>query len=784
MDSLSTQTIKLPILQPSEYELWRMRMEQYLRCIDYTLWEIIENGNAPLIMKMVEGQETVFVPTTAEEKSQRRLEIKAKSILLMAIPNEHQLKFNSYKDAKSLMEAIQNRFGDMLDQTYDMLQKLISQLEIHGEVISQEDVNQKFLRSFSPDWNMPTIVWKNKLELENEDLQQILLDDIEEIDLKWQMAMLTMRARRFLKKIRRKLDMADQETFRFDKSKVECYNCHKNMTFLQESVGHLRNQGQQCIGENTRSDQVLEGMNTFALMGLFLYKFCKLKSEVSTDSNCSSSCLENVRMLKEQNEQLIKDLRKARIDVVAFKTCLESVEARLVVYKKNESIFEDDIKLLKHKICLRDVAITKLRRKLELATKEKDEIKLIESDSDEEDVSKTIKPNYAKIKFVRPKPARKPVKKIRQDTYSRYNKSRFARGKVFYDNGGCSRHMTGNKSYLTNFEEIDGGFVAIGSNSRGRKITGKGTKASNDAGKTRVETVPGKYYILLPLWTANSLFSSPPKSSLDDGFKPSGDAEKEDTKDPRNDNDKKITEDTQRDDQVKDVDTNNTNSIHTVSTPVNSASSTFISVDRSTWINVVEYLDDSNMPDLEDIASSKNEVVFGAEADMTNLDTYIPVNPIPITKIHKDHLVEQIIRDIHSAPQTRRMTKTKPKMLIQALKDPSWIEAMNKKDKRGIMIRNKARLVAQGHTQEEGFDYDEVFALVARIEAIRLLLAYASYRDFVVYQMDVKSDFLYEKIEEEVYVCQPPGFDDLNFPNRVYKLEKAFYGLHQAHRAW
>ncbi|GJZ29381.1 putative ribonuclease H-like domain-containing protein [Tanacetum coccineum] len=100
------------------------------------------------------------------------------------------------------------------------------------------------------------------------------------------------------------------------------------------------------------------------------------------------------------------------------------------------------------------------------------------------------------------------------------------------------------------------------------------------------------------------------------------------------------------------------------------------------------------------------------------------------------------------------------------------------------MIRNKARLVAQGYTQEEGIDYDEVFAPVARIEAIRLFLAYASFKDFMVYQMDVKSAFLYGKIEEEVYVCQPPGFEDPNFLDRVYKVEKALYGLHQAPRAW
>ncbi|GJU78828.1 putative ribonuclease H-like domain-containing protein [Tanacetum coccineum] len=100
------------------------------------------------------------------------------------------------------------------------------------------------------------------------------------------------------------------------------------------------------------------------------------------------------------------------------------------------------------------------------------------------------------------------------------------------------------------------------------------------------------------------------------------------------------------------------------------------------------------------------------------------------------------------------------------------------------MYRNKARLVAQGHRQEEGIDYDEVFAPVARIEAIRLFLAFASYLGFMVYQMDVKSAFLYGRIDEEVYVTQPKGFVDPQHPKKVYKVVKALYGLHQAPRAW
>ncbi|GKB61114.1 putative ribonuclease H-like domain-containing protein [Tanacetum coccineum] len=300
--------------------------------------------------------------------------------------------------------------------------------------------------------------------------------------------------------------------------------------------------------------------------------------------------------------------------------------------------------------------------------------------------------------------------------------------------------------------------VVTGNQSNGNT----GTKACNDAGKARMETVPGKDYILLPIWPVDSLFSQNSKDSPDAGFKPSGEEEKKDAEDPRNESE------------------NPTKGKDSESPKVNV-------VDPKTSI---ELPNDPNMPELGDIVYSDDAEDVGAEADMNNLDTFMPVSPILTTRIHKDHPVDQIIGDLNSAPQTRRMTNNlkeheEPKKVIQALKDPSWIEAMqeellqfklqqvwtlmdlpngkraigtkwvyrNKKDERGIVIKNKARLVAQGYTQEEGIDYDEVFALVARIEAIRLFLAYASFKDFVVYQMDVKSAFLYGKIEEEGGVC-------------------------------
>ncbi|GJU35373.1 hypothetical protein Tco_1183727 [Tanacetum coccineum] len=268
-----------------------------------------------LVSSLVTRKKTVGIKSLFEVTA-----VKARSTLLMGIPNEHQLKFNSIKDAKSL-------FSKVLDETFNRLQKLISQLEIHGESISQEDANQKFLRSLSPEWNTHTIVWRNKVkidilslddlynnlkiyepevkgtsnsstniqnvafvssnntsstnrevntaydvttastqatavntttidnlsdavicaffasqpnnpQLDNEDLQQINPDDLKEIDLRWQMAMLTIRARRFLKNTRRKLTM-NVDHFRFKKFNSSKQYFEQNRKSLDSSESGL-----------------------------------------------------------------------------------------------------------------------------------------------------------------------------------------------------------------------------------------------------------------------------------------------------------------------------------------------------------------------------------------------------------------------------------------------------------------------------------------------------------------------------------------------------------------
>nr|GEX06192.1 hypothetical protein [Tanacetum cinerariifolium] len=283
------------------------------------------------------------------------------------------------------------------------------------------------------------------------------------------------------------------------------------------------------------------------------------------------------------------------------------------------------------------------------------------------------------------------------------------------------------------------------------KIIVAGNQSNSSAGKAIVEIVPDKDYILLPLWNQDPLFSFISKDSSGDGFKPSRDEEKNDAKDSRNEDNEVLSTEEPRVNQEKDANANSTKNINIVSPTANAASIKDNVVDKDI---VYRCADDPNMPNLEEIDYSDDDEDVGAEADMTNLDSNIPVSPIPTTKTYKDHPVKQIIRDIHSAPQTRRMTKNVTNYDLPYGKKAigtKWIYR-NKKDERCIVIRNKASL-----------------CLIQRLCSV----------------LDrCEERIMYGKIKEEVYVYQPLGFEDPEFPDRVYKIERALYGLHQAPKAW
>nr|GEZ81709.1 ribonuclease H-like domain-containing protein [Tanacetum cinerariifolium] len=473
MESQSNQTIKLPILQPCEYDLWKMRTEQYLQCKDYNPWEIIENGNASIVTKLINGKETIIPPTTIEEKAQRRAELKARiipqedinKIFLRSLSQEwtmHTIAWrnkpeietlslddllNNLKAYKSEVEGTSNSTTNLHNVAFlssSSTNRAVNTAQVVNTTNTQgaadssttvENLSDAMIYSFFA--SQPSIP-----QLDNKDLQQIHPDALEEMDLRWNIAMLTMRARRFLKNTGRKLDMANKERIIFDKSKMECFNYHKRRHFVRECRAP-RNQDikkkeptrrtvpvekttlnalvSQCDGFGYDwSDQAEECPTNFAPMAYSsTSSSSSTNSEVSNDSNYCSSCLECVKDLKEQNKQLVKDLKTAMVSVVSYKTGLESVEAGLLVFKKNKSVLDDFVDESVSEFVVEKPIVDsnepKTIRKENGALVIKDWVS--ESKEEDEPKSQSIKPNFSKIEFVKPKTNKKPVEQIRQDTY-------------------------------------------------------------------------------------------------------------------------------------------------------------------------------------------------------------------------------------------------------------------------------------------------------------------------------------------------------------------------------
>ncbi|GJX13289.1 ribonuclease H-like domain-containing protein [Tanacetum coccineum] len=934
----------------------------------------------------------------------------------------------------------------MLDQTFDRLQNLVGQLELLGETISQEDVNQKLLRSLLPEWNTYVFVWRNKIDLDtmsmddlynnlkvyepevkgmsssinaanidnlsdavicaflasqpnnsqlaHEDLQQIHPDDIKEIDLRWQMAMLTMRARR-------NQDYKNKESSRRSVP-VET----STSTALVSCDG---------LGGYDWSDQAEEGPN-YALMAFS-----------SSSSDSENQWKKNLNFNKKNESVYVENINGLKWDIQVGEITIRELRKKLEkIQKEKDSIqfnvdkFENASKSLNKIIECQIVENCKKVENSKAMSSEKepkvvkknDDAPIIEEwvlDNEEENVSqtktekKTVKPSIAKIEFVKPKQQEKTARK----TVKQGNPQMDLQDQGVIDSG-CSRHMTGNMSYLTDYEEIDGGYVAFGGNPkegksqeklidesqvllrvprknnmysvdlknivpkgatkdetsgilksfitrienlvdhkvkvircdngtefknremnqfcemkgilrqfsvartpqqnrvaerRNRtlikaartmladsklpttfwaeavntacyvqnrvpfgchvtilntidhlgKFDGKadegffvgyslnskafrvfnyrtriveenlhirfsentpnvigsgpdwlfdidaltrtmnyepivagtqsngfaGTKASDNASQARKETEPVKDYILLPLWTADPPYSQDPKSSHDDGSKPSSDdGKKVILEDPR--------KDSECNDQEKEDNVNSTNNVNAASTNEVNVVGEKISI---------ELPFDPNMPALEDVSIfdfSRDDEDDGAEANM-NLDTTIQVSPTPTTRIHKDHPLDQVIGDLQSATQTRKMSKNltgklglseEPTKVISYNKGSSGIEADAGRASTYSVTRS---LTFSGiYQMKRAIGFKWVFSRIKMMKKGIVIRNKASFvaQGFLVYQMDVKSVFLYGKIEEEVYVCQPPGFEDPDFPDRVYKVKKALYRLHQAPRAW
>nr|GEU70710.1 putative ribonuclease H-like domain-containing protein [Tanacetum cinerariifolium] len=1069
MDSLSPQVVsaaKLPILNPNEFDLWKIRIEQYFLMTNYSFWEVILNGDSPAPTRVVESVLQPVAPTTVEQKLAKKNELKACGTLLMALPDKHQLKFNSHKDAKTLMEAIEKSTTKSVSVTTSV-SVVYAQMPVSSLPNMYSLSNAVIYSFFASQSSSP--------QLDHEDLKQIDSDDLEEIDLKWQMAMLTMRARRFLQRTGRNLGANGPTSLGFDMSKVECYNCHRKGYFARECRSPKDSRRNGAVEPQRRS--IPEEPANYALMAF---------SSSSSSSNNEPT---------EQVKSLRISVQHADTSILAATPKLPSLKASsngkrrnrkaCFVCKSLDHLIKDcDYHEKPVSIVVLKTSVTRPNQVLPIVTKPKSPIR--------RHITHNPSLNSSNL------PSRITAVKAAVG-----NPQHALKDKGVIDSG-CSRHMTGNMSYLSYFEEINGGYVSFGGNPKGGNLVrglptkvfendntcvackkGKQHRASCKTksvssidqplfrlhmdlfGPTFVKSLNKKSYCLvvtddysrftwvfflatkdetspilktfitglenqlslkvkvirsdngnefknndinqlcgmkgikrefsvprtskqngiakrknrtfieaartmlvdsllpIPFWAKvvntacyvqNRVLVTKPHNKIpyellhgrtpstgfmrpfgypvtilntldslgkfngkvDEGFlvgysvnskafrvfnsrtciiqetlrvnflenkpniagsgptwlfdihsltrtmnyqpvtaenqtNPSAcfqdkfdvekageesdqqyllflvwsfgstnpqnsdgdttfdgkeldfDAKKHESEvivSPSSSSQSRKQDDKTKKEakgkspaesfigykdlsaEFKDCSDNSINEVNAAGTLVPTigkispnSTNTFSAAGPSNDVAsptyekslmLLNFLMILIMPELEDITYSNDEDNVGAEA------TSITVSHIPTTSVHKDHPVTQIIGDLASTTQTRSMTKV--------VKDQGGLSQMFNADFHTCMFA--CFLSQEEPKREEGIDYEEVFAPVARIEAIRLVLAYASFMGFMVYQMDVKIAFLYGTIEEEVYVCQPLGFEDPNHPDKVYKVVKALYGLHQALKAW
>nr|GEV78143.1 ribonuclease H-like domain-containing protein [Tanacetum cinerariifolium] len=391
-------SIKLFILKKGEDILWTMKMEQYLAHTDYALWEVILNGNGKVHMTKDEASNEVEVSlVTTQQILARTRERIAKSTLLMAILDEHLARFHGIKYAKTLCDAIKTKF---CDKRYDRFQRLLSLLEIHG--VDNLDIDDLYnnLKVYEVDIKGSSGSSSNSqnvafISVESTSSTNKLnaaysvsaatghssqaQDDLEKIDLKWQVDMLYVRVKRFYKKTGRKLEFNGKEPIGFDKTKVECFNCHRRGHFVSNCkiVRNPGNRGRDARNAGYRgrdNGNRPEEATNFALMAFTSNPSSALSSNSKVQS-CSKQYVQSYEQLKYLFDEQREKLRKAILETVGYQYGLKSIERQLRVHQQNKVIYEEKIRVLEYDIKDKSNLLKYTQKKLDEALREKEDLK-------------------------------------------------------------------------------------------------------------------------------------------------------------------------------------------------------------------------------------------------------------------------------------------------------------------------------------------------------------------------------------------------------------------------
>nr|GEV64258.1 hypothetical protein [Tanacetum cinerariifolium] len=723
MESLSPQVVaaaKLPILNLNKFYLWKMRLEQYFLMTDYSIWEVILNGDSPISTRVVDGVVQPIAPTIAEQRLAKKNELKVRGTLLMALPDKHQLKFNIYKDAKSLMKAIEKRFGGN-KETKKVQKTLLKQQYENFTGSSSESINQIHYR-----------------------LQKLIrqLEILEEMDLKWQMAMLTIRARRFLQRTGRNLRSNGTTSIGFDMSKVECSNCHQRVHFARECRDNalvelrkkfkkveqerdelkLKLENFQTSLKNLMHDRYKSGKGYHVVPPPYTENFMPPKPDLvfhdaPTDSLLSLSL--KIRFLTQKmNLRGVKGNQGNPHNALKDKGVIDSGCLR---YMNRNISYLSDFKEINRGY----VAFGGNPKGGKITSKGK--IRTGKVDFDDVYFVKELKFNLFSVSQMCDK--KNSVLFIDTECIVLYSDF-----KLPDENHVLLRVLRENNMYNVDLKNIvpSGDLTCL---------FAKATLDESNLWRRRLGHINFK--------TMNKLV----KGNLVRGL-PSKVFENNNTcvaykkgKQHRTSCNSKPISSISHPLQRLHMDLFGPTFVKSLNKKSNCL---VVTNDYSRMKRIKREFSVARTPQQNGIAKRKNRTLTEAEAEFFNLETNITFSPIPTTRVHKDHPVIQIIGDLSLARQTRSMVRMvkeqgglaqindedfhtfmfacflsqkEPKRVHKALKDPSWIEAMQEE-----LLQFKMQ-------KEEDIDYEEVFALVAWIEAIRLFLAYASFMGF----MDLKT---------------------------------------------